>query len=204
MASIAAADVKKLREMTDAPMMACKKALEDADGDLEKAADLVRERTGAKMDARAAERTASEGIVYSYLHAPSPGLPPKVGVMLQLHCETDFVAKGDKFQQLAKDLAMHVAAMKPLVVSADEVDQAMLDKEREFARKQAVDEGKPENIIERIVEGKLRKFNEENVLLDQPFIKDDSKTVADLISEVQAVLGEKIEVKRFARFEVGS
>ncbi len=204
MASISAADVKKLRELTDAPMMACKKALEDADGDLEKAADLVRERTGAKMDARAAERTASEGLVYSYLHAPSPGLPPKVGVMIQLHCETDFVAKGDRFQQLAKDLSMHIAAMKPLVVSGDQVDQAMLDKEREFARKQAIDEGKPENIVERIVEGKLRKFNEENVLLDQPFVKDDSKTVADLISDVQGVLGEKIEVKRFARFEVGA
>ena len=203
MAEITAAQVKKLRDMTDAPMMACKKALEDAGGDLDKAADLVRERTGAKMDARAAERTAAEGAVVSYLHAPSPGLPAKVGVLLQLHCETDFVAKGDKFQQLARDIAMHVAAMKPLVVSEDQVDAALLDKEREFARKEAVESGKPDNIIERIVEGKVEKFYEEAVLLNQPFVKDDSKTVAEVISEVQAVTGEKIEVANFVRFEVG-
>ena len=204
MAEITAAQVKQLREMTDAPMMACKKALQDADGDLDKAADLVRERTGAKMDARAAERTAADGAVVSYLHTPNPGMPAKVGVMLQLHCETDFVAKGDKFQQLARDIAMHIAAMKPLVVSEDQVDAAMLDKEREFARKEALESGKPENIVERIVEGKVKKFYEESVLLNQPYVRDDSKTVAELISELQAVTGEKIEVAKFVRFEVGS
>ena len=202
--AITAADVKKLREMTDAPMMACKKALEDADGDLQKAADLVRERTGAKMDARAGERTASEGAIISYQHTPNPDLPAKVGVLLQLHCETDFVAKGDKFQQLGRDIAMHIAAMKPLVVREDEVDAAMLDKEKEFARKEALESGKPENIVEKIVEGKLKKFYEEAVLLNQPFVKDDSKTIAELISEVQAVTGEKIEVARFVRFQVGN
>ena len=202
--AISAADVKKLRDLTNAPMMACKRALEDADGDLEKAIELVRERTGAKMDARAAERTASEGLVHSYLHAPTPGLPPKVGVMLQLSCETDFVAKGETFQKLAKDLAMHIAAMKPLVVSEDQVDPADLDKEREFARKEAEEAGKPADIVERIVEGKLKKVYEEWVLLNQPFVLDDSKTVAQAISEVQAVLGEKVEVARFVRFEVGA
>ena len=202
--AISAADVKKLRELTNAPMMACKKALEDAGGDLDEAAKLVRERTGAKMDARAAERSASEGTVFSYLHAPSPGLPPKVGVLLQLSCETDFVAKGDDFQQLAKDLAMHIAAAKPLVVSEDQVDEALLETERELAKKQAIDEGKPEHIIDKIVEGKVKKVYEEYVLLNQPFVMDDSKTVADKISEVQAVLGEKVEVARFVRFEVGA
>jgi elongation factor Ts len=194
--------VKQLREMTDAPMMACKKALEDAGGDLQKAADLVRERTGAKMDARAGERTASEGIVYSYLHTPNPGMPAKVGVMLQLHCETDFVAKTDKFAELARDIAMHIAAMKPLVVSEDQVDAALLEKEKEFARKEAAESGKPADIVERIVDGKVKKFFQESVLLDQPYVRDDSRTVAQLISDVQAVTGEKIEVARFARFEV--
>jgi elongation factor Ts len=202
--AISAADVKKLRELTNAPMMACKKALEDADGDPEKAAELVRERTGAKMDARAADRTAGEGLVYSYLHAPSPGLPPKVGVLLQLSCETDFVAKGDTFGQLAKDLAMHIAAAKPLVVREDQVDADLIAKEQEFARKEAVDQGKPDHIIDKIVEGKVKKVYEDYVLLNQPFVMDDSKTVADKISEAQAVLGEKVEVARFSRFEVGA
>jgi elongation factor Ts len=202
--AVTAADVKKLREMTDAPMMACKKALEDADGDLAKAADLVRERTGAKMDARAGERTASEGIVHSYLHAPNPGMPAKVGVLLQLHCETDFVAKTEKFEQLARDIAMHIAAMRPLVVSEDEVDEALLAKEREFARKEAEESGKPAEIVERIVDGKVRRFFEESVLLNQTYVKDDSKTVQQLISDVQAVTGERIEVAKFVRFEVGA
>lgn len=202
--AIPAADVKKLRDLTNAPMMACKRALEDADGDLDKAAELVRERTGAKMDARAAERTASEGLVHSYLHAPNPGLPAKVGVLLQLSCETDFVAKGEPFQKLAKDLAMHIAAMKPLVVSEDQVDPELLEKEREFARKEAAEQGKPDHIVERIVDGKVKKAYEDWVLLNQPFVLDDSKTVAEAISEVQAVLGEKVEVARFARFEVGA
>lgn len=202
--AISAADVKQLRELTNAPMMACKQALQDADGDLDAAAKLVRERTGAKMDARAAERTASEGLVYSYLHAPSPGLPPKVGVLLQLSCETDFVAKGEAFGQLAKDLAMHIAAAKPLVVSEDQVDETLLENERELAKKQAIDEGKPEHIIDKIVEGKVKKVYEEYVLLNQPFVMDPDKSVADKISEVQAVLGEKVQVARFSRFEVGA
>lgn len=204
MASISAADVKQLRELTNAPMMACKQALVDADGDLEKAAELVRERTGAKMDARAADRTADEGLVHTYLHTPSPGMPARVGVMVQLSCETDFVAKAEQVRKLANDLALHIAASKPLVVREDEVDQAMLDKEREFARKEAVEQGKPEHIIDKIVEGKVGKVYEDWVLLNQPFVMDPDKTVAEVLSEVQAVVGEKLEVARFARFEVGA
>ncbi|MFP4636259.1 MAG: elongation factor Ts [Nitriliruptoraceae bacterium] len=202
--SVSAADVKQLRELTNAPMMACKKALVDAEGDLDRAAELVRERTGAKMDARAAERTAAEGLVHTYLHAPSPGMPAKVGVLLQLSCETDFVAKAEAVQKLAKDLAMHIAASKPLVVSEDQVDEGLLEREREFARKEAIDEGKPEHIVERIVEGKIKKVYEDYVLLNQPFVIDPDKTVAQAISEVQGIVGEKLEVARFARFEVGA
>ena len=202
--AIAAAEVKKLRELTNAPMMACKKALEDANGDLDKAAELVRERTGAKMDARAADRTASEGLVFTYQHTPTPGMPAKVGVLLQLSCETDFVAKAEQVQKLAKDLALHIAASKPLVVREDQVDEKLLEKERDFARKEALEQGKPENIIEKIVEGKVKKVYEDYVLLNQPFVMDGDKTVAQAISEVQAIVGEKLEVARFARFEVGA
>jgi elongation factor Ts len=202
--AVTAADVKKLRELTNAPMMACKKALDDADGDLQKAAELVRERTGAKMDARAAERTASEGLVHTYLHRPSPGMPARVGVLLQLSCETDFVAKADAVQELARNLGMHIAAAKPMVVSEDQVDPVLLEKEKEFARKEALDQGKPEHIIERIVEGKVKKVYEDWVLLNQPLVMDPDKTVAKAISEVQAIVGERLEVARFARFEVGA
>jgi elongation factor Ts len=202
--AVSAADVKKLRELTNAPMMACKKALDDAAGDLDKAAELVRERTGAKMDARAAERTASEGLIYTYSHTPTPGMPARVGVMLQLSCETDFVAKSEQVQALARNLALHVAAAKPLVVSEEQVDATLLDKEKEFARKEALEQGKPENIIERIVEGKVKKVYEDWVLLNQPLVMDPDKTVAQAISEVQAIVGEKLEVARFARYEVGA
>jgi elongation factor Ts len=202
--AVTAADVKKLRELTNAPMMACKKALDDADGDLDKAAERVRERTGAKMDARAAERTASEGLIYTYAHTPTPGMPARVGVLLQLSCETDFVAKADAVQALARNLALHIAAAKPLVVSEDQVDADLLEKEKEFARKEALEQGKPENIVERIVDGKVKKVYEDWVLLNQPFVMDPDKTVAKAISEVQAVVGERLEVARFARFEVGA
>ena len=200
---ISAEDVKQLRELTNAPMMACKTALVDADGDMEKAAELVRERTGAKMDARVADRTASEGMVTSYLHQPSPGSPARVGVLLQLSSETDFVAKSEPFQALAKQLCMHIAASKPLFVRAEDVDPAMIEKERDFVTKEALDQGKPAEMIERIVEGKVKKVLADWVLLDQPFVVDPDKTVAQAISEVQGVLGEKIEVARFARYEVG-
>jgi len=202
--AISAADVKQLRELTNAPMMACKTALDDAGGDLEKAAELVRERTGAKMDARVGERTANEGMVISYLPQPSPGTPARVGVLLQLSSETDFVARSEPFQQLAKQLCMHIAAARPMVVRAEEVDADLLQKERDFTRREAEEAGKPAEMIDRIVEGKVKKALSEWVLLDQPFVIDPDRTVAQAISEVQAVLGEKIEVARFTRYEVGA
>jgi elongation factor Ts len=198
-----AADVKRLRDATGAGMMDCKKALQDADGDLEKAADLVRERTGAKMAGRVGERTAAEGLVHAYLHTPTPGMPPKVGVLVELNCETDFVAKGEGFRQLANDIALHVAAMDPVVVREEEIDEATLDKERTFAEKQARDEGKPDHIIDKIVEGKVEAFYKEKVLLNQPFVREEGRTVGELIDEFQRTSGEKIEVSRFARFQVG-
>ena len=203
MADFTAADVKRLRDATGAGMMDCKRALTDADGDFDKAAELVRERTGAKMSDRAGERTASEGLVHAYLHAPTPGLPPKVGVLLELNCETDFVAKGEGFRTLANDIALHIAAMRPAVVREDQVDEELIAKEREFAEKQARDEGKPDHIIDRIVDGKIKAFYKEKVLLNQPFVKDDKRTIADLLSEFQRTSGEKIEVSRFVRFQVG-
>jgi len=204
MAEITAADVKRLREATGAGMMDCKRALVDAEGDFDKAAELVRERTGAKMGDRVGDRTASEGIVHAYLHAPTPGLPPKVGVMVELKCETDFVAKGDAFLQLASDIAMHVAAMRPAVISEDEVDADQLAAEREFAEKQARDEGKPDRIIDKIVEGRINAFHKERVLLNQPYVRDDKRTVRQLLEEFQRTSGEKIEISRMARFEVGA
>lgn len=204
MPEFTAADVKKLRDATGAGMMDCKRALTDADGDLDKAAALVRERTGAKMEGRVGERTASEGLVHAYLHTPTPGLPAKVGVLVELNCETDFVAKGEAFRRLANDVALHIAAMKPAVVSEDQIDQAALDAEREFVERQAREEGKPDHIVEKIVEGKLKAFYSEKVLLQQPFVKDDKRTVAELLTEFQRTSGEKIEVGRFVRYQVGA
>ena len=281
MADITAADVKKLRELTDAPMMACKKALVDADGDLEKAADLVRERTGAKMDARAQERTADEGAVFShtadgtgalvqvscetdfvakgdrfqqlgarlaehvaatapgdveallssqldgktvaevvsevqavtgeklevtdivrfegdavhaYLHTPTPGAPAKVGVLLSLDVDADV----DEAAALARGLTMHIAAMKPLVVTEDQVDADMVAKEQEFARKEALEEGKPEHIVDRIVEGKVKKVYSEIVLLNQPYVLNDKQTVREAVEAVEGV-----SVTGFRRLQVG-
>lgn len=203
MAEFTAADVKRLRDATGAGMMDCKKALTDADGDFDKAADLVRERTGAKMDARAGERSANEGVVHAYLHTPTPRMPPKVGVLVELNCETDFVAKGEAFNELASDLGMHIAALRPAVVREADVDEATLEAERRFAEHQAREEGKPDHIVDKIVDGKVKAFYKERVLLNQPFVKDDSRTVGELIEELQRTTGEKIEVHRFARFQIG-
>jgi elongation factor Ts len=204
MPEISASDVKRLRDATGAGMMDCKRALIDADGDFAAAADLVRARTGAKVGDRVGERTASEGLVHAYLHAPTPGLPPKVGVLVELNCETDFVAKGEGFRTLANDIALHIAASKPQVITEDELDPEKVEAEREFAEKQARDQGKPDHIIDRIVEGRLQAYYKEHVLLHQPYIRDDKLTIRQLVDEFQRTSGEKILISRMARFEVGA
>ena len=201
MADITAAAVKQLREKTGAGMMECKNALKEADGNEEKAIDILRERGLASAKKREG-RIAAEGIVGSYIH-----MGGKVGVLVELNCETDFVARGDEFQQLVKDIAMHVAAAEPRYVSREEVPADVLEKEREIARAQAKNDpkmaGKPEQVIEKIVDGRINKFYEETVLNDQPFVKDPSKTVAELVTEKVAKTGERISIRRFTRYKMG-
>lgn len=201
MAEIGAGDVKRLRDATGAGMMECKKALQDAGGDFEKARTLLRER-GLADAAKRKGREANDGLVHSYLHAPTPGLPPRVGVLLEMQTETDFVAKTPDVQGLAQDVAMHIAAMKPAYLVRDEVPEDVLNTERELAAKKA--EGKPDEVRDRIVEGALNKFFQEVCLLEQPFVKDEKgkKTVGEAIDEVVARIGENIGVRRFVRFEV--
>ena len=201
MADITAAAVKQLREKTGAGMMECKNALVESGGNEEKAIDILRERGLASAKKREG-RIAAEGIVGSYIH-----MGGKVGVLVELNCETDFVARGDEFQQLVKDIAMHVAAAEPRYVSREEVPADVLEKEREIARAQAKNDpkmaGKPEQVIEKIVDGRVNKYYEETVLNDQPFVKDPSKTVAELVTEKVAKTGERITVRRFTRYKMG-
>ena len=201
MAEITAAAVKALREKTGAGMMECKKALNESDGNEDRAIEILRER-GLASAKKKEGRVAAEGVVGSYIH-----MGGKVGVLVEVNCETDFVARGEEFQQLVKDIAMHVAAAEPRYVSREEVNADTLDKEREIARVQARNEpknaNKPDQVIDKIVEGRLNKFYEEFVLLDQPFIKDPAKTVAELITEKIAMTGEKVTVRRFTRYKMG-
>ena len=201
MADITAAAVKQLREKTGAAMMECKNALVAAEGSEERAIQILRERGMASAKKREG-RIAAEGIVGSYIH-----MGGKVGVLVEVNCETDFVARGAEFQQLVKDIAMHVAAAEPRYVSRENVDTAELDKEREIARAQAKNDPKnatkPDQVIDKIVEGRLNKFYEESVLLDQPFVKDPSKTVAEMVTEKVAKTGEKITIRRFTRYKMG-
>ena len=189
--------VKSLRDKTGAGMMDCKKALEATKGDEEKAMVWLREKGLAKAQKRSG-RATSEGWIGSYIHSNG-----KIGVLIELKCETDFVAKSDKFQQLAKDLAMQVAASSPICVSPDQLPQDLLEKEKQIFLHQAKEEGKPDNIAEKIVEGRIKKYYKEVCLLDQPFIKDDSKSITDLINEAVAVLGENIQIGRFTRMALG-
>jgi len=194
---IPASKVKELRERTGAGMMDCKKALVDAGGDMERAITLLRER-GLAAAAKRAGRIASEGLVDSYIH-----LGGRVGVLIEVNCETDFVAKTDEFKQLVRDLAMQVAASKPMVVRREEVPAEVIEQEKAVYRAQALNEGKPERVLDKIVEGRLERFYQQVCLLEQPFIKDQDKTVEDLIKEKIALFGENITVRRFARFELG-
>ncbi len=194
---ISAKQVKELRDLTGAGMMDCKKALQETGGDLDQAVDLLRSRGAAKAAKREA-RSASEGTIGTYVHHSG-----KVGVMLQLHCETDFVAKTDDFMSLARDLAMHIAAAAPLAVSADAISDDEITRERGVYMAQVEEEGKPEAMREKIVEGKMKKWFKDVVLMEQPFVKDPDQTIAELVTQVSAKTGEKIEVARFARFAIG-
>jgi len=195
--TISAQDVKKLRDMTGAGMMDCKRALTETDGDLEKAVDLLRAKGAAKA-AKRAERSAEQGFIGSYVHFDG-----KTAVLVELNCETDFVANTDDFRALAKDLSLHIASMAPVAVSAADIPADIVERERHVYLEQVKEEGKPEHIAEKIVEGKLNKFFKESTLLAQPFVKDSDKTIEQLITETSAKTGEKIEVARFARFKVG-
>ena len=194
---ITASDVKKLRDMTGAGMMDCKRALTETEGDLEKAIDLMRAKGAAKV-AKRAEKSANEGTIGSYVHFDS-----RTAVIVELNCETDFVANTDDFKALAKDLALHVASMAPMAVSPDEIPAEVIERERAVYVEQVKEEGKPDHIADKIVEGKLNKFFKQNTLLAQPFVKDSDKTIEELITEVSARTGEKIEVARFCRMKVG-
>jgi len=189
--------IKKLRAATGAGMMDVKKALEDAGWDEEKAIQLLRER-GAVKAAKKAGREAREGVVTSYIHHNQ-----RLGVLLELNCETDFVARNEEFQKLARDIAMHIAMMAPKYVSKEEIPAEELEREREIYKKAAIAEGKPEHIAEKIAEGRLKKYIQEVVLLEQPFVKDDKITVGELIQQAIAKIGENIVVRRFCRFELG-
>ncbi len=194
---ITAQMVKDLRTQTGAGMMDCKKALKETDGDFEKAVTFLREKGIAKAASKTG-RTTSEGIIYSYIH---PG--DKLGVMVEINCETDFVARTDDFRSFAKDVAMQIAASAPLAVSREELDQNLIDNERNIYRHQAINEGKPEKIIDKIVDGKVEKYYSEVCLMEQPFVKDNDKTIGDVVKEMIGKLGENMSVKRFVRFRLG-
>jgi len=190
--------VKELRDKTNAGMMDCKRALGETDGDMEKAIDLLRQK-GLAVAAKRADRATSEGVVACYIHGGG-----KLGVMVEVGCETDFVAKTDDFQAFARDIAMHVAAANPVAVSRDEVPADLIEREKEIYSKQALESGKPENIVEKIVSGKIEKYISEVCLLEQKFVKNPDLTVQDLLNELIAKMGENISIKRFARFQVGA
>ena len=189
--------IKELRERTSAGINDCKKALVDSEGDMEKAVVLLREK-GLAAAAKRAGRVASEGIVDSYIHGGG-----RIGVLVEVNCETDFVAQNEKFRAFVKDIAMQIAASSPLYVNKEDVPQEDIDKEKEVLRQQALNEGKPEKIVDRMVEGRISKFYDEYCLMEQQFVKDPEIKVKDLLNSLIAVIGEKITVRRFVRFERG-
>ncbi|MBC2604774.1 translation elongation factor Ts [Pelagicoccus albus] len=195
-AQISAKQVGELRAQTGAGLMDCKKALTEANGDLEAAATILRKKGIASADKKAG-RATSEGLIDSYIH-----LGGKVGVLIEVNCETDFVAKNDDFKQFVKDVSLHIAALNPVCVSREEVPAELVEKEREVAASQA--EGKPAQAVQKIIEGKLNKYYSTVCLLDQPFVKDDSKSVQDVLTEQIAKLGENMKIRRFVRFQLGA
>ena len=194
---ITAEMVKEIRERTGAGMMDCKKALTETQGDMDKAIDLLREK-GLAAAAKKSGRVAAEGLVEAYIHGGG-----RIGVLLELNCETDFVAKTDKFHALARDIAMQIAAANPSYVRREEVPVEIVEHEREVLRAQALNEGKPANIVEKMIGGRIEKFYKENCLMEQSFIKDSDKTITDLVNENISKIGEKISIRRFTRYHVG-
>ncbi len=189
--------VKELREKTGAGMMDCKKALTQTDGDIEKAIEYLREK-GLAAAAKKSSRIAAEGIVASYIH-----MGGKIGVLVEVNCETDFVAKNDMFQNFVKDVTLHIAALNPLYLTAEDVPADVIDKEKAIYKAQAMNEGKPENIAEKMVEGRLKKYFKDICLMEQPFVKDPDKSVADVVKEIIASIGENIKIRRFVRYQMG-
>ncbi len=197
MAEITAEMVKDLRAKTGAGIMDCKHALAETEGDLEKAVDFLRKK-GLASAQKKSGRSTSEGRVTSYIHTGG-----KIGVMVEVNCETDFVANTDNFIEFGKNLAMHIAASNPVALQAEDVSADLLARERSVYREQAIEEGKPENMLDKIVEGRVNKFLKESCLLSQPYIRDTQKTINDLLTETIAKIGENIQIRRFARFQVG-
>ena len=189
--------VKQLREVSGAGMMDCKKALEESEYDIDKAMDKLRKNGIAKAKKKAG-RTAKEGVIIPYIHPGS-----KLGALVEINCETDFVARTEAFQDFAKDVAMHIAAASPLTIIREDVSSYLIAKEKEIYKDQALQSGKPENIIEKMIEGRLNKFYQENVLLEQTFVKNSDQTIKDLLNDTISTLGENIEIKRFSRFQLG-
>jgi len=192
-----AQDVKTLRERTGAGMMDCKHALQETDGDMDKAVDLLREK-GLAAAAKKASRIAAEGLVESYIH-----MGGRIGVLVEVNCETDFVAKTDEFKDLVHDIALQIAAAKPAYITPEEVPADVLEAEKEILRQQAINEGKPAQIAERMVEGRIKKYYQDNCLLEQAFVKNPDVTIRQLVTEKTAKIGEKIAVRRFTRYEMG-
>lgn len=197
MTAISAEMVKQLREKTGAGIMDCKQALSECDIDIDKAVDFLRKK-GLATAAKRAGRAMTEGIIQSYIH-----MGGKLGVLVEIGCETDFVAKNEEFHEFAKNIAMHIAAANPLGINAEDVPEDVINKEREIYRAQALETGKPENMIDKIAEGKLNKFIKENCLLNQAYVRDPKISIADLLNELIAKIGENITIKRFARFQTG-
>ena len=192
-------DIMKLKEATGAGVLDCKKALDETKGDYEKAVALLREKGKAKaLKKGSSDRVAAEGVIGSYIH-----MGGKIGVLVEINCETDFAQKSDQFNQLVKDVAMHIAAANPKYVNSSEVPAAVLENEKEILRKQAIEEGKPAAIAEKMVEGRVKKYYQDYCLMDQPFVKDGSKTINDVVNETIAFVGEKITIRRFVRYEMG-
>ncbi len=189
--------VKALREKTGAGMMDCKKALQEAEGNEEKAVDILREK-GLSAAAKRADRAANQGIIDSYIH-----LGGKIGVLVEVNCETDFVARNDEFREFVRNICLQVAATNPTYLTKDQVPENILDKERQIIKAQALNDGKPEKVIDKIVEGRIEKFYSENCLMNQTFVKDEDLTVGELLTHLMAKIGENIIIRRFSRFEIG-